>query len=303
MPRSPSPSMLSQRNTKPTPSTAGSPLLIPHPGRSALHRLTTQQRPSSPRASPYPSPSPSPSPPGVSRPGMSRRPGPPRRTHSFCATEQQTFALASASTSSHLSPDKACIVAPPLERTLSSIGSKGNMSSPEQRMARPLPDLAEILEEDDMTTPKKARFGSSDGRMLTEMNSNLQLNTPGHSPVTILSPSPVKVPTILVHPSLSPPRPSLAPLRTSSASSSTSASTTSSHSSSYTIVTPASPRGMLFNVPVRERDLDEEMEDVDGVLGYMDVVPAAAGKKKRPVSCEAAVERVVDGVDRLALSR
>ncbi|WVQ70517.1 hypothetical protein IAR50_000036 [Cryptococcus sp. DSM 104548] len=296
MPRSPSPSLVSQRNVIPTPSPTGSPFLIPPSMRPAPHRRTIQ-RPSSPRASPYPSPSPSP--PGGARPGMVRRPGPPRRTHSFCATEQQTFALASASSSSHLSPDKASIVAPPLERTLSSIGSKGNMSSPEQRMVRPLPDLSEISEDEDMVTPKKARPLPSDTRILSEMDGNTQLGTPGSSPTTLIAPD--KVPTILVHPSLSPPRPSLAPLRTSSACSNASASSTSSRSSSFTIATPATPRGMLFGA-VKERDADDEMEDVDGVMGYMDIT-AAAGKKRRPVSCEAAVERVVNGVDRLALSR
>jgi len=46
-------------------------------------------------------------------------------------------ALASASASAHLTPDKRSLVAPPLERTISSIGSRGNHSPPGQQMVRP----------------------------------------------------------------------------------------------------------------------------------------------------------------------
>jgi hypothetical protein len=121
-------------------------LAPPKMERPAPKRLLSLQQPSS-RPHPYPiSSSP------LSSPGMGggagalggggppKRPGAPRRSHSFCGNgAATTYALASASSCSHLSSDKKHLVAPPLERTLSSIGSSGNFSPFSQQMSRPVP--------------------------------------------------------------------------------------------------------------------------------------------------------------------
>lgn len=94
------------------------------------------------RTAPYPSPSPpmlsmnstyaqtrsGPSSPTLLGGGSAaalRRPGAPRRAHSFCGdASTSTFALASASAAAHLSANKLTLVAPPLERSLSSMGGR-----------------------------------------------------------------------------------------------------------------------------------------------------------------------------------
>lgn len=68
-----------------------------------------------------------------------QRPGAPSRSHSFCGdSSASTYALASASAGGHLSTDKRILVAPPLERTISSLGLKGNVASAHALMTKPL---------------------------------------------------------------------------------------------------------------------------------------------------------------------
>ena len=118
----------------------------PYPSRPALpRRLLSLQHTSTIASAPTTPTNASPSYP--SRPGLSpmglnagggKRPGAPRRAHSFCGdSSASTYALASANACAHLSSDKEVLVAPPLERTLSSMGSKGNQSPPSQQMKRP----------------------------------------------------------------------------------------------------------------------------------------------------------------------
>lgn len=67
------------------------------------------------------------------------RPCAPKRSHSFCGdASTSNYALASANACAHLSADKRKLVAPPLERTLSSIGYQGNPGQPGQQMSRPI---------------------------------------------------------------------------------------------------------------------------------------------------------------------
>ena len=92
--------------------------------------------PATPHGYSYPSLLSSPTSP--TSPTPAGRPGAPKRSHSFCGdSSASTYALASASSASHLSEDKKVLVAPPLERTISSIGNRGNFSPPEQQMKRP----------------------------------------------------------------------------------------------------------------------------------------------------------------------
>lgn len=68
-----------------------------------------------------------------------QRPGAPSRSHSFCGdSSASTYALASASAGGHLSMDKRILVAPPLERTISSLGLRGNVASAHTTMTKPL---------------------------------------------------------------------------------------------------------------------------------------------------------------------
>ena len=117
------------------------------PARPAPKRLLSLQaqpsyRPLTPlKSTPidyeYPSPT---SPTSPFRPTASpSRPGAPQRAHSFCGDlSASTYALASAKCGTHLTGDKSDLIAPPLERTLSSLGSRGNYSPKAQFMARPL---------------------------------------------------------------------------------------------------------------------------------------------------------------------
>ncbi|WWD20596.1 hypothetical protein CI109_105072 [Kwoniella shandongensis] len=274
--RAPSPSF-SRGRRSPSPSNAA-PFLSPqlHGPSSGADSLFTMIRPiprrllslQNPSSRPVPYPSSTPSSPNLSPTDSSsgksptsstassnKRPGAPRRSHSFCASGQNTtFALASTSSSSHLSPDKKVLVAPPLERTLSSIGSKGNQSPPSQQMQRPFPTLAG--EEEGDRTPTKGRMTNS---VLGEKDVNYQTTPQRPTPQTKTHfnahPSPPVVPTILIHPSLTPPRPSLATMRTASGSSA------SSRSSSYTttVMTPMTPTGLVFG-RIAEDDTDETDE-------------------------------------------
>jgi len=120
---SPNPTLLKPSRHVPTvtPLTACRPV----PTRDLSHQPQyPSQYQNTIRPSPYPDPA--------------NRPSAPGRVHSFCGdSSTSTYALASASASAHLTPDKRSLVAPPLERTISSIGSRGNHSSPAQQMVRP----------------------------------------------------------------------------------------------------------------------------------------------------------------------
>ncbi|WVW80962.1 hypothetical protein I302_102953 [Kwoniella bestiolae CBS 10118] len=265
MTRSPSPSFGSQRKKSYSPQPSPAPFLTPNPfdcpsasqgfsfhsnsstsSRPLPRRLLSLQSstPNTSRVSPYSIPSPispiSPiSPASPSLPSKPKRPTISHRSHSFCAsTSNATYALASAPSSGHLSPDKRVLVAPPLERTLSSIGQKGNTSPPTQQMSRPVGmgmGMVDIENINLQRTPTRNRAG-----VLTEKDVNYQ------SPQ-----SPPQIPTIYVHPSLTPPRPSLSTTQTDSSRSSSFAS-----SASTAILTPTTPHDLLFkNDPISE---DEE---------------------------------------------
>lgn len=170
MPRSSSPSLSSSRRLGYPSSVPSSPFPTPSFERIVTHdRLLSSQ--TYVRISPYPSPSPSPPP----RTGPIR-PGPPKRSHSFYATDPtSTYALASASSATHLSPDKRFIVAPPLERTLSSLGPVGDRTPPRQQNARPPGIYAR--ESENIDTPKKNRGHlSSEASVLREVKHNPQVS-------------------------------------------------------------------------------------------------------------------------------
>ncbi|ORX41182.1 hypothetical protein BD324DRAFT_648070 [Kockovaella imperatae] len=235
------------------------------------------------------------------RPGLATRPGAPKRSHSFCGdTSKSTFALASANACGHLTPDKRELVAPPLERTLSSIGCKGNRSPPSQQMARPLNCAGPA-----MTTPPTPPdsppdfFSATLPRITIHPGSPQRLSSPGSAGADS---RPMR-PGVSPHQSnllgLSAPsrpsrpvRPSLAPLRNHSGSSIHSAS---SRSSSYTLATPMTPRVLSMQIPeedvfesrpagkvemlrVGEHDLDDEqdMMEVDGMIGRVEDLTVVA---------------------------
>ncbi|WVF67962.1 hypothetical protein IAT40_002724 [Kwoniella sp. CBS 6097] len=304
MTRSPSPSLTSRRSYSPQPSPA--PFLTPNPfeetSRPLPKRLLSLQGPArpSPYAYPFPSPSLASNPiptvnastssntspanrpslggsvtPGAQRPGL-KRPGVPHRSHSFCASgNNTTFALASASASSNLSPDKKILVAPPLERTLSSIGSRGNCSPPSQQMQRPFPGGDDIEDIENRNfgpgqlsqmqrTPTRARIGL-EATVLNEKDINGQAHD---------LPSPPPVPTIMIHESTTPPRPSLSTMRN--------ASNVSSRSSSFgdndTIMTPTTPHDLLFGrIEENEHEDEEEGVDHDRIESLLEPHQAKAG--------------------------
>ncbi|CAD6569404.1 MAG: hypothetical protein TREMPRED_005217 [Tremellales sp. Tagirdzhanova-0007] len=189
----------------------------PQPTRHLSHQ-PLQSRPS-----PYPNHSP-------------RRPGGPQRAHSFCGNSStSTYALASTCNSSHLTPDKRQLVAPPLERTLSSTGSRGNHSSPAQQMARP---------------------------KIVQME-----RYPSHCPMRGQSPPQSPVPTIRIQ-SMTPPRPSISTLRSSS-----STSTLSSSSDTTLPSTPISPVRCGRLIAEEDEWMDSQrgkaMEDVVRSVGEL----------------------------------
>ncbi|WWC65161.1 uncharacterized protein I303_107775 [Kwoniella dejecticola CBS 10117] len=272
---SPTPSFAgsgSSRQKSYSPSASPAPFLTPNPfesknfsfsnstSRPLPRRLlslqsgytsTTNTSPngSSTRSSPYQIPSPispispiSPSSPiTVGTLNRPKRPNMSHRSHSFCAsTSKPTYALSSAS-HSNLSPDKTVLVAPPLERTISSIGSKGNHSPPSQQMQRPFPSPASVH-----GTPTRP------SSVLGEKDINCQ------SPHDM----PSAIPTICVHPSLTPPRPSL---------STSNRSSPASRSSSYNtaILTPTTPHDLLFKSfheqeEANEKDSHDDENDRSG---------------------------------------
>ncbi|OCF45707.1 hypothetical protein I317_00610 [Kwoniella heveanensis CBS 569] len=328
MTRSPSPSFTSHRSYSPQPSPA--PFLTPNPfeeiSRPLPKRLLSLQNPTrpSPYAYPFPSPGLSPSPssssnsspssrptlggsvspgPGVSRPSL-KRPGVPHRSHSFCASgNNTTFALASASASSNLSPDKTILVAPPLERTLSSIGSRGNCSPPSQQMQRPFPggdeiedienrNLGEVHQSSSQLqrTPTRARIGlGTINCILSEKDVNGQATLTPSSANHL--PSPPPVPTIMIHESTTPPRPSLCTMRNSSNISSRS----SSFGDNDTIMTPTTPHDLLFG-RIEEND-EHEVDDNDKIETIVESRQAKAGKSSPAASKDVEhVAREVQGM-------
>ncbi|WVQ95523.1 hypothetical protein IAU59_002620 [Kwoniella sp. CBS 9459] len=297
MTRSPSPSFTSRPSYSPQPSPA--PFLTPNPfeeiSRPLPKRLLSLQGPARPSPYAYPFPSSahsSSASPGISvsahstltsrptlggsvtpgvgpqRPGLSR-PGVPHRSHSFCASgSNTTYALASASAASNLSPNKKILVAPPLERTLSSIGSRGNCSPPSQQMQRPFPGGDELEDIENRNfgqlgshmqmqrTPTRARVGLGTS-VLNEKDVNGQQQRLTPTQVHGL-PSPPPVPTIMIHESTTPPRPSLSTMRN--------ASNLSSRSSSFgdndTIMTPTTPHDLLFG-RIEENEHEHDNQDGD----------------------------------------
>ncbi|GFZ48224.1 hypothetical protein JCM24511_05972 [Saitozyma sp. JCM 24511] len=238
-------------------------LAPPKMERPAPKRLLSLQQPSS-RPHPYPISSSPLSSPGMGGGGVlggggpPKRPGAPRRSHSFCGNgAATTYALASASSCSHLSSDKKHLVAPPLERTLSSIGSSGNFSPFSQQMSRPVPSSS-LSPLSPPTTPGLSPLPPS--------SSPYQKGVPLGDVSPLPSPL-VDVPTILIHPSGTPPRPSLAVMRNHSYSN-------SSRSSSYTSG-PRTPGTTLYGNPIEEEQVDKdgsEEQDVDHVDEIMDGV-------------------------------
>ncbi|KAE8541491.1 hypothetical protein D1P53_002852 [Cryptococcus gattii VGV] len=275
MPRSSSPSLSSSRRPSYPSSFPSSPFPTPPFERTVTcHRLLSSK--TYVRTSPYPSPSPSP-PPRTD----AIRPGPPKRTHSFCATDPtSTYALASTSSATHLSPDKRFIIAPPLERTLSSLGAVGDRTSPRQQMARP-PGIYD-REPENMETPKKNRNPpSSEGPVLREVKRNPRSVPSSPSPPIFISSPPV-IPAILVHPTNTPPRPTLSIIQTNTPSNS------SSRSSSYTLNTPITPGGMLFGV------IEETEEDLD-------MTPSKSKSDRKFMEIERSMKGVTSEINELSL--
>ncbi|KIR51493.1 hypothetical protein I315_05974 [Cryptococcus gattii Ru294] len=291
MPRSSSPSLSSSRRPSYPSSFPSSPFPTPSFERTVTcHRLLSPK--TYVRTSPYPSPSPSP-PPRTD----AIRPGPPKRTHSFCATDPtSTYALASTSSATHLSPDKRFIIAPPLERTLSSLGAVGDRTSPRQQMARP-PGIYDKEPENMETLKKNRKPPSSEGPVLREVKHNprVSIRTPSgslvdsHSQSVPSSPSPPifissppVIPAILVHPTTTPPRPTLSIIQTNTPSNS------SSRSSSYTLNTPITPGGMLFGA------IEETEEDLD-------ITPSKSKSDRKFMEIERSVKGVTSEINELSL--
>ncbi|WVR08494.1 hypothetical protein IAU60_005549 [Kwoniella sp. DSM 27419] len=279
--RSPSPSFgtsapsgRSSPSFKPCPA----PFLTSNPFESSrpLPRRLTSLQPA--RSKPYPgsagtsrAPSPTLSTPSTGRStpgggsGPPKRPGAPHRSHSFCATTSNTtYALASATSGCNLSKDKRVLVAPPLERTVSSIGSRDNRLPPAHQMHRPvLPSLSSEntpgrpSSKSPMVTGRVRTGSASSEGILGEKCLNDQTASPtslDQSSSTRLLP----LPTIIVS-SSTPPRPSLAVMPSLSYSS----ISPTTRSNSYLIQTPTTPHELLFGRP----DEDEEgSEDADKTL-------------------------------------
>ncbi|WWC98710.1 hypothetical protein V866_005603 [Kwoniella sp. B9012] len=281
MTRSPSPSFgATQRKKSYSPQPSPAPFLTPNPfdnpqkpqgfsfassaSRPLPRRLLSLQSSSSSsssssqRVTPYSIPSPiSPISPisSPSLPSKPKRPTISHRSHSFCASSSNaTYALASAPSSGHLSPDKRVLVAPPLERTLSSIGQKGNTSPPTQQMQRPLGMGMGIENISLQRTPTRTN-SSLRGGILSEKDVNSQ--------------SPPSIPTIYVHPSLTPPRPSLSTRQQDESSRSSSFAS----SASTAILTPTTPHDLLFkNHRLAKDDGEDDEEEIqDEVQGDNDL--------------------------------
>ncbi|WRT70570.1 uncharacterized protein IL334_007568 [Kwoniella shivajii] len=279
-----SPSSYSRRSYSSSPAASPAPFLTPNPfdntstfSRPLPRRLLSLQPT---RPSPYPITSPisplvSPISPissatilnptssgigngnGKGRPGLGKssgRPGISHRSHSFCASgNNSTYALASAP-SKHLSPDKKILVAPPLERTISSLGSRGNCSPPTQQMQRPFKGSSDFDDYPNKikgrTTPTRPRtpLGTIEGVLsekdINQSTHNFTKQNNNQIPQSV-------IPTIFVHPSTTPPRPSLSTMRNPS--------NDSSRSSSYTIMTPTTPHDLLFG------SIQEDEEDLESV--------------------------------------
>ncbi|KAK6906755.1 hypothetical protein I203_100742 [Kwoniella mangroviensis CBS 8507] len=287
MSRSPSPSFdATQRKKSYSPQPSPAPFLTPNPfdnpqrpqefsfassaSRPLPRRLLSLQSSSSSSSSsssqrviPYSIPSPiSPISPisSPSLPSQPKRPTISHRSHSFCASSSNsTYALASAPSSGHLSPDKRVLVAPPLERTLSSIGQKGNTSPPTQQMQRPLGMGMGIENINLQRTPTRINSNSNlRGGVLSEKDVNAEYQ------------SPPSIPTIYIHPSLTPPRPSLSTRQQDESSRSSSFAS----SASTAILTPTTPHDLLFkNDRLAKDDREDDEEEVvqDEVQGDNDL--------------------------------
>ncbi|OXB39412.1 hypothetical protein LQV05_000735 [Cryptococcus neoformans] len=288
MPRSSSPSLSSSRRLGYPSSIPSSPFPTPPFERIVTHdRLLSSQ--TYVRISPYPSLSPSPPP----RTGPIR-PGPPKHSHSFYATDPtSTYALASASSATHLSSDKRFIVAPPLERTLSSLGPVGDRTPPRQQNARPPGIYAR--ESENIDTPKKNRGHlSSEASVLREVKYNPQ-NVPSSPSPPIFASSPPVIPAILVHSTTTPPRPTLSIIQTNNPSN------PSSRSSSYTLNTPITPGGMLFGAI---EEAEEDLDDIDGELdtdGDVDMTPSKSKSDRKFIETEGSMKGVAIEIKRLSL--
>ncbi|ORY35670.1 hypothetical protein BCR39DRAFT_555808 [Naematelia encephala] len=213
-------------------------LTPPSMERPAARRLYSLQPQT--RHSPYPSPTSSPT-------FAPKRPGAPKRAHSFCGdASSHTYALAATSSCTHLTPDKRALVAPPLERTLSSIGVRGNTSPPSQQMSRP------------------ALQRSSASARQPQIEEECTLPTPPASPI----------PNILIT-STTPPRPRPTPHQKSIAPSSSFIESAEinlpDRSTSFTLATPSTPSAAFF-APSDENRKEthgkaaEETGDVDDVI-------------------------------------
>lgn len=222
-------------------STSSTYLTPPPMTRPVPKRLLSLQNRPAPYSNPSSLSAASPTP--ASGSSQLKRPGGMKRSHSFCAASPNTpYALASTSSCSHLSADKQTLVAPPLERTLSSMGSRGNHST--DRMVRPV-------------------LSESHQNVSTQLHS-LEKRDPAGADTE-------QIPKILIHPSTTPPRrPSIHPLASPSPCSSIPSlirDNADSRSSSYiTPITPMTPSLEPSTVSLKQLSEGKAVvEDVQGV--------------------------------------
>ncbi|WWC92168.1 uncharacterized protein L201_007122 [Kwoniella dendrophila CBS 6074] len=205
-----------------------------------------------------------------------KRPNMNHRSNSFCATgSNSTYALACAPKSGHLSPDKRILVAPPLERTISSIGLKGNHSPPSQQMQRPFFQNQKSdfvyngienlnITSSGIRTPTRINRINSDSSQTSSTSSVLSDKDVNHQSnqlsVSVERTSTPTIPEIYVHSSTTPPRPSLTTTRNNPST----ISNGSSRSASYTstaILTPTTPHDLLFKDDQQLTDVVDDEEN------------------------------------------
>lgn len=146
-----------------------------------------------------------------------------------------------------------------------------------------------------METPKKNRGHlSSEGPVLREVKHNFQ-DVPSFPSPPIFTSSPPVIPTILVHPTTTPPRPTLSIIQANTPSN------PSSRSSSYTLNTPITPGEMLYGAI---EEAEEDLDDIDGELDTdedVDMTPSKPKNGRKFIETEGSMKGVTIEIKQLSL--
>lgn len=107
--------------------------------------------------------------------------------------------------------------------------------------------------------------------------------------------SPPVIPTILVHPTTTPPRPTLSIIQANTPSN------PSSRSSSYTLNTPITPGEMLYGAI---EEAEEDLDDIDGELDTdedVDMTPSKPKNGRKFIETEGSMKGVTIEIKQLSL--